>query len=299
MEQKYEEIKLSKDDSFILKIIYCTDSISEYDNVQVRKIKNGKLCKEYLSGLDAAVLKCAYDYSKGSKKGYFITHKTKNAEATWPFYGDVRPRNYNKVIAFLENYACYFVYEQREGVYWDPTPTITEVPSVTKIETKTIHQCKVSPKKTKPHNKRQDNKHTQDEQPYSKKVERHDLSENDWLEIVFYSSIDNVGREMIDWHRVSIISYFNNTQSVIPLTIPPIYVLPLTGKAAAILKYLIDHETEIIRTTDWPSDIFPHAPCARDFREAKNYLGKYHELIEFRRGIGVIYSRTFLFNKYD
>ena len=280
MEQKIEEIRLSADDSFIIKIIYYPDSISEYDNVQVRKIKNGILCKKYLSGLDAAVLKCAYDYSKGSKKGYFITHKTKNAEATWPFYGDVRPRNYNKVIAFLENYACYFVYEQREGVYWDPTPTITEVPSVTKIETKTIHQCKVSPKKTKPHNKRQDNKHTQDEQPYSKKVERHDLSENDWLEISFILDICGI----IDWHRVRIIRHFSNTQSVIPLA----------GNAAAILKFLIDHENEIIKTPDWP---FGVSPRTRDYWKIKDFLGEYRDLIALRRGIGVIYSRTFLFNE--
>ncbi len=140
MEQKIEEIRLSADDSFIIKIIYYPDSISEYDNVQVRKIKNGILCKKYLSGLDAAVLKCAYDYSKGPKKGTFITHKTKSINATWPYFsgGDVRPRNYNNVIAFLENYACYFVYEKREGVYWNPNPTLTHEPAKTPERIETI-----------------------------------------------------------------------------------------------------------------------------------------------------------------
>ena len=80
MEQKIEEIKLSKDDSFIIRINYVTDgtTIGEYDSVQVSKLKNNIICKEHLSRTSAAVLKCAYDYSKGRHKGHYISH-TPNA----------------------------------------------------------------------------------------------------------------------------------------------------------------------------------------------------------------------------
>ena len=139
MEQKIEEIRLSKDNSFIIKITYSqgTDAICEYDNVQVSKIKNEIISDEHLSRTSAAVLKCAYDYSKGRHKGNYIFH-TSDAPLQWPFYMEVRSRNYREIIDFLENYACYFVYTERKGVYWNPNPTLTHEPTKTQEKTETI-----------------------------------------------------------------------------------------------------------------------------------------------------------------
>ena len=94
VEEKLEEIRLSKDDSFIIRINYVTDgtTIGEYDSVQVSKLKNNIICKEHLSRTSAAVLKCAYDYSKGRHKGHYISH-TPNAPLQWPLCTEVRPRN--------------------------------------------------------------------------------------------------------------------------------------------------------------------------------------------------------------
>ena len=144
VEEKIEEIKLSKDDSFIIRINYVTDgtTIGEYDSVQVSKLKNNIICKEHLSRTSAAVLKCAYDYSKGRHKGHYISH-TPNAPLQWPLCTEVRPRNYKEIIVFLEDYACYFVYTKSKGVYWNPNPTLTHEPTVTPIETETIYKYQI------------------------------------------------------------------------------------------------------------------------------------------------------------
>ena len=147
VEEKLEEIRLSKDDSFIIRINYVTDgtTIGEYDSVQVSKLKNNIICKEHLSRTSAAVLKCAYDYSKGRHKGHYISH-TPNAPLQWPLCTEVRPRNYKEIIDFLEDYACYFVYKKSKGVYWNPNPTLTHEPTVTPIQTQTIHKEEDIPK---------------------------------------------------------------------------------------------------------------------------------------------------------
>lgn len=109
-------------------------------------------------------------------------------------------------------------------------------------------------------------------------VLKHELSDNDWIEITYSSSGDS-NSEVIDWYHVKALKFCNGNQSGV-----------LTGNSAAFLLFFVKNENTDIGEYDWPIEVTHRE---RYYKKIQEFLGQYAEFIRYKKRIGARYSRSF------
>lgn len=109
-------------------------------------------------------------------------------------------------------------------------------------------------------------------------VLKHELSDNDWIEITYSSSGDS-NSEVIDWYHVKALKFCNGNQSGV-----------LTGNSAAFLLFFVKNENTDIGEYDWPIEVTHRE---RYYKKIQEFLGQYAKFIRYKKRIGARYSRSF------